>query len=62
MKLSLGMAIFLMVLGGFALKTIEDVVAPRLVYGWNMVDDKRHQYCRERSRKWYRKVTFQVQY
>ena len=46
--------------GAFMVKATEDMIMPRLENGWDMVDQQRVTYCRERSRKWYRKVTFQV--
>lgn len=52
--------IFWMAVGGFGVKAVEDMVIPRVEAGWNMVDESRVKYCRERSRKWYRKATFQV--
>ena len=53
-------ALFWIMVGAFGMKAIEDMVIPRVEGGWNMVDDQRKAYCKERSRKWYRKVTFQV--
>lgn len=47
-------------LGALSVKTMEEVVAPRIMYGYNKIDDARHDYCKQRSRKWYRKFTFQV--
>ena len=56
----LPIVICLLLLGALGMKTIEDVVMPRIEHGWDKVPE-RHAYCKQRSRKWYRKVTFQVQ-
>ena len=53
-------ALFWMMVGAFAVKAVEDMVIPRIEGGWDMVDNARHEYCKNRSRKWYRKVTFQI--
>ena len=54
-------AIIFFILGGLSVLTLESVVLPKMENGWNEVDDKRHAYCKDRSRKWYRKATFQVE-
>lgn len=54
------MLIIGILIGAFGVKAWEDMVQPRIEGGWDMVDDKRHAYCKQRSRKWYRKVTFQI--
>lgn len=46
--------------GIIGVKFVEDSVMPRVEHGWNLIDDQRHAYCKQRSRKWYRKATFQV--
>jgi len=61
MKLSLGMAIVLMALGALTVESIERVVVPKMMYGWNEVDDKRSEECKIRARKWHRRITFQVE-
>lgn len=58
---TLTIAVLAFLLGGLSVKTMEEVVAPRIQYGYNKVDDQRHGYCKNRSRKFYRKVTFQVE-
>lgn len=57
---TLTIAVLAFLLGALSVKTMEEVVAPRIAYGYNKIDDQRHDYCKQRSRKWYRKVTFQV--
>ncbi len=57
---TLTIALLSFCLGMLSVKTAEEVVAPRILYGYNKIDDQRHAYCKQRSRKWYRKVTFQV--
>lgn len=57
---TLTIAILSFMLGALFVKTMEEVVAPRIMYGYNKIDDQRHDYCKDRSRKWYRRVTFQV--
>ena len=49
------------ILGGLSVKTMEEVIVPRIENGYNKVDDQRHSYCKDRSRKWYRKASFQVE-
>ncbi len=44
--------------GAMSVKTMEDVVMPRVENGWNMVDDQKHQQCLDRSRKILRRITF----
>jgi len=57
---TLTIAVLSFMLGALSVKTAEEVVAPRIMYGYDKFDDQRHEYCRKRSRKWYRKVSFQV--
>ena len=57
---TLTIAVLSFMLGALSVKTAEEVIAPRIALGYNKIDDARHTYCKQRSRKWYRKVTFQV--
>lgn len=53
-------AILFFCLGAMSVLAFEGAVLPKVQNGWNEVNDARMDYCRQRSRKWYRKVTFQV--
>ena len=53
-------ALFWILVGAFGIKAIEEVVATRVAFGYNKINDARHSYCKNRSRKIYRKLTFQV--
>jgi hypothetical protein len=57
---TLTIAVLSFMLGMLSVKTAEEVVVPRIMYGYNKIDDQRHDYCKQRSRKWYRKISFQV--
>ena len=49
------------ILGGLSVKTMEEVIVPRIEYGYDKFDNARHEYCKPRSRKWYRRASFQVE-
>ena len=53
-------AMFFFLLGAMSVLAFEGAVLPKVQNGWNEFDDARSAYCRQRSRKWYRKATFQV--
>ena len=53
-------ALFWMMVGAAGVLAIDDIVIPRVEGGWDKIDDQRKEYCVKRSRKWYRKATFQV--
>lgn len=55
---TLTIALLAFMCGALSVKTMEDVVMPRIENGWNMVDDAKHQHCLDRSRKILRRVTF----
>ena len=45
--------------GAFGVKAIEDMVIPRVEAGWNMIDDQRIAYCRQKSQGLLQTITFQ---
>ena len=46
-------------MGAFMVKAVEDAVVPRLQDGWNMIDDQRIAYCRQKSQGLLQTITFQ---
>lgn len=56
---TLTIAVLSFLLGALSVKTAEEVIAPRVMYGYNKVNDEREIFCRQKSQGLLQKVTFQ---